>query len=86
MYAASMSRSAGAQVARSSQSNGGAPEREPIRVGTPRAISSSATRRPVLPVPPRTSVAGLSIVRPVMVTPVVDCVSSTIRACTGDFP
>jgi hypothetical protein len=65
-----MSRSAGTQVSRSSQSNGGVPEREPTRVATPRAASRSATRLPVLPVPPSTSVAGFSPVSSVMVTPV----------------
>src|SRR3712207_291697 len=48
--------SAGAHVASSSQSNGGSPEREPTRTGSPRSSSRSTTLRPVLPVPPRTSV------------------------------
>jgi hypothetical protein len=43
-------------VVSSSQSNGGSPEREPTRAGNPRAASRSATRRPVLPVPPTTNV------------------------------
>src|SRR5262249_60369632 len=47
---------AGAQVERSSQSNGGEPDREPTRIGRPRSVRRSATRRPVLPVPPRTRV------------------------------
>ena len=37
MYAARAPCSAGAQVARSSQSKGGSPEREPTRTGTPRS-------------------------------------------------
>ena len=41
---------------RLSQSNAGVAEREPIRTGTLRAASCSAMRRPVLPVPPSTSV------------------------------
>src|SRR5215207_7906283 len=45
---------------RSSQSNGGSPEREPPRTGMPRAVSRSTTLRPVLPVPPRTSVVFVS--------------------------
>ena len=48
--------SAGAQVERTSQSNGGSPEREPIRTGNPRAVNRSTARRPVFPVPPVTSV------------------------------
>lgn len=39
-----------------SQSNGGCPDREPARTGTPRFVSRSATLRPVLPAPPTTSV------------------------------
>src|SRR5262249_21757810 len=49
-------RNASAQVARSSQSNGGWPDREPILKGMPRWASRAATRRPVFPVPPSTSV------------------------------
>src|SRR3569833_1368304 len=45
---------AGAQVPRSPQSNGGAPRRDVIRTGRPRSRSRSASRRPVLPVPPTT--------------------------------
>src|SRR5215208_6828462 len=60
MYTDSTSRSAGTHVASSSQSNGGSPEREPTRTGMPRASSRSTTRRPVLPVPPRTSVTFFS--------------------------
>ena len=40
-------------------------ERDPIRTGTPRSQSRSATRRPVLPVPPTIKVAfcGLALRR-----------------------
>src|SRR5215212_6139496 len=62
MYTDSTSRSAGTHVASSSQSNGGSPEREATRTGMPRASSRSTTRRPVLPVPPRTSVTFFSCV------------------------
>src|SRR5215218_7142940 len=58
MYADSTPSNAGAHVSGFSQSNGGAPDREPIRTGTPRATSRSATRRPVLPVPPITNVVA----------------------------
>ena len=51
----------GGHVSRSSQSNAGVAEREPIRTGTPRASSRCATRRPVLPVPPRTRMGELCV-------------------------
>ena len=65
MYAARTPCSAGAHVAWSSQSNGGSAEREPTRVGMPRAVSRSTIRRPVLPVPPRTRIGlrGLACCR-----------------------
>jgi hypothetical protein len=56
-YTASTPERADAHVAESCQSKGGWPVREPIRIGTPRARSRSATLRPVLPVPPRIKVA-----------------------------
>src|SRR5688500_10611745 len=55
-YTDPTSRSAGAHVASFSQSKGASPERDPTLVGTPRVARRCATRRPVLPVPPRTSV------------------------------
>src|SRR5215469_612746 len=61
---------AGSQVSGFSQSYGGCAEREPIRSLRPARWSSSATRRPVLPVPPRTSVppsGKLSL--PICITP-----------------
>src|SRR5687768_3061687 len=66
MYTAPTASSAGAQVARSSQSNGGVPEREPTRTGRPRSVSRSTTRRPVLPVPPSTSVLSVSFALPIV--------------------
>src|SRR5882724_2104477 len=51
-----MSWRAGPQVAGCSQSNAGVADREPMRTGKPRALSCSATRRPVLPVPPTTRI------------------------------
>src|ERR671910_587819 len=62
MYAAPAPSRASAHVERSSQSNAGVPEREPIRTGTPRAVRRSATRRPVLPVPPVIRVKGWVVV------------------------
>jgi hypothetical protein len=47
-------------VASSCQSNGGALDQGPT-TGRPRAVSRSATRRPVLPVPPRTNVVFSSV-------------------------
>src|SRR5918912_4147456 len=64
--------STGVQVERSSQSNRGVPEREPTRTGRPRASRRSTTRRPVLPVPPSTSVGFVSPVLPVIVAPLVE--------------
>jgi hypothetical protein len=58
MYMAAIPSTAIGQVAGFSQSNGGVPPRAPRRTGTPRASSRSATRRPVLPVAPRTSVVS----------------------------
>jgi hypothetical protein len=69
MYADSMSRTTGAHVERSSQSKGVAADRTPSRVGTPRALSRSTTRRPVLPVPPITNVGLVSRVVRVIVAP-----------------
>src|SRR5215216_3909844 len=55
MYTDPTSCRTGAHVERSSQSNGGSPERDPTRTGRPRASSRFTTLRPVLLVPPRTS-------------------------------
>src|SRR5215510_14757859 len=49
----------GNQVSRSSQSKGGWPDREPMWNGKPPCLSRSATRRPVFPFPPITSVTLL---------------------------
>lgn len=54
------SRAAG-QVSGSFQSNAGSAARDATRVATPRARSRSVTRRPVLPVPPRTRVAAAGV-------------------------
>ena len=62
MYTDPTPSSAFAQVELSSQSNGRSPEPEPIRTGRPRAVSRSATRRPVFPVPFSTSVGFVSCV------------------------
>src|SRR5512145_1544036 len=56
MYTDPTPRNAGSQVVGFSQSKGGSPDREPTRTGRPRPLSRATTRRPVLPVPPRTSV------------------------------
>ena len=87
-YAARVPCRAGVQVAWSSQSNGGSAEREPIRVGMPRAVSRSTTRWPVLPVPPSTRIGLVSCVLSVIVAPLV-CVgrgpvdSARLRASTN---
>ena len=49
--------STASQVLWSPQSKDGLAARDALRVGTPRLASRSTTRRPVLPVPPRTSVS-----------------------------
>src|SRR6516162_8181311 len=69
MYTDPTPSSAAAQVDGSSQSNGGWPEREPTRAGTPCAVSRCTTRRPVLPVPPTTSVWFAWYVLPIMMAP-----------------
>ena len=76
MYAAEVPRSAGAQVRRSSQSNGGSPLREPIRTGSPRSRSRAATLLPVLPLPPSTRI-GACIVSSFSS---VSCTPSSLRA------
>src|SRR5688572_11286756 len=53
MYTALTSARTGFHVAWSFQSNGVSAVREPIRVVAPRSVRRRATRRPVLPVPPR---------------------------------
>src|SRR5688500_4543738 len=59
MYAASAPRRAGLQVVSSAQSNRAPPPRAPIRTSAPSAASRSATRRPLVPVPPLTRVVGI---------------------------
>src|SRR6185312_5646994 len=64
-YAARTPASEPGQVARSVQSKGGSPAREPIRTGRSSARSRCATRRPVLPFPPRTRVRSVCVMAPV---------------------
>ena len=56
--AASTPSTAAGHVARSCQSNGGVPVREPMRTAWPAAARRAATRRPVLPVPPVTRIGA----------------------------
>ena len=59
-------RSAASQVSGRSQSNDGSAARDPMRTARSRARNRSATRRPVLPVPPTTRVDVEVFVRSVM--------------------
>src|SRR6187401_437553 len=52
MYTDVVPPSSAGQVSERSQSNGGVPDLEAIRVATRRARRRSAMRRPVVPVPP----------------------------------
>ena len=56
--------STASHVPGSPHSNGGVPRRDPIRTVAPRSHSRSATRRPVVPVPPITSVVVSAFIEP----------------------